>query len=329
LAPAIVRGEDVEIDARISKRLLGNLPQTQRIYSVFAPSFGHEPHQIGVTAREEGTSEYRDNAGAAAFFTGGVDSLYTVLTHREELSALIFLHGLDIQTDSGAFEKVSQGVRRAAEALGLPLIEVETNAKTFADRFVHWDLYSGAPLVATALLLQNHFRKFYIAGGRSIARLFANGSHPLLDPLWGTESVDFVHDAYAERLEKLEYLAHSEVAQKYLRVCFYNRGDAYNCCECLKCLWVMSTLKAYGVLDRFQTFEKPLDLDRLAHLDLQDPNLRMVAETNARTFAKKGVDPDLLAALQTMIRAWNPDFGQEGDDLGKWFANAWPGAEDR
>ena len=325
LIPAMVRGEELQIEGRISTRLRQNIPRLQDVLGVFAPSFSHVANRVAVNAEGDEQRTYADGRGVACFFSGGVDSMYTALQHRQELSALVFIHGIDIDLDNPAHEGVIQGVRRAAEAIGLPLVEVETNAKTFGDRSLHWEFYSGSVLASTALLLQPYFHKFYIAGSRSIAMLFALGTHPLLDPLWGTEGLEIENDALSERWEKLEYLSRSVVAQNHLRVCYENRDGAYNCGECTKCLWVMAILSAYGVLSRFKTFDKPLDLDKVGKLSFGSPITRLPAEQVAKALAKRDVDPEVLQAILRAIRRWNPRFGEdEGGRLGGWFAEAWP-----
>jgi hypothetical protein len=324
LIPAMVRGDALAIDGPISTKLHSNLGRLQRLLAVFGPAFAHDVSPIEVKSDVEGRI-HSNGRGVACFFSGGIDSLFTALTHREELTALVFLDGLDIKVDHEAHNAVLAGVRGAARAIGLPLVEVETNAKTFADRFVHWDLYSGAPLAATALLLQPYFRKFYIAGGRTLATLVANGTHPMLDPLWGTEAVELENDAYAERWEKVSYLAHSSIAREHLRVCFENRDGAYNCCECLKCLWAMGLFAAFGALDQMKTFHKPLDLSKLVAINFTEARNRIPAEDVARAFLKRDdLDPEVVHAFVQCVRNWAPGFGEPAEvEIGSWFSRAW------
>ena len=62
------------------------------------------------------------------------------------------------------------------------------------------------------------------------------GSHPLLDPLWSTETLAFVHDGCeANRMEKVRRIAESPLLLEGLRVCVDDRGpDVYNCGSCWK-----------------------------------------------------------------------------------------------
>ena len=38
-----------------------------------------------------------------SFFSGGVDSMFTLLKRREEISHVVFIHGFDFIVDSGTF----------------------------------------------------------------------------------------------------------------------------------------------------------------------------------------------------------------------------------
>ena len=74
-------------------------------------------------------------------------------------------------------------------------------------------------------------------------------SHPALDPLWSTEAVEVVHDgAETRRVDKVAALAASPLALRYLRVCWENRGGAYNCGRCGKCMRTMVDLDLAGAL---------------------------------------------------------------------------------
>jgi len=96
------------------------------------------------------------------------------------------------------------------------------------------------------------------------------GSHPLLDPLLGTESVALIHDGIGRsRAEKALLLPGSPEARDHLFVCFDppERGVA-NCGRCEKCLRTMLELLIGGGLEGSRTF--PRDVDAAAILAVPD-----------------------------------------------------------
>jgi len=134
-------------------------------------------------------------------------------------------------------------------------VEVETNLRAFSNQHVHWELFHGAALGSVALLLQKTFRRIYVPSTLSYRQLIPWGSHPLVDPLWSTESIELVHDgAEASRFQKMERIASSDAALRWLRVCWRSPDDGYNCGRCTKCMRTMAELEGLGVLSRSKTF---------------------------------------------------------------------------
>lgn len=105
-------------------------------------------------------------------------------------------------------------------------------------------------------------RRIFIASTATYDYLLPHGSHVALDPLWSTEQIDIVHDGCeATRWQKLERIMHDPVVQNHLRVCWRRPHGEFNCCRCSTCLRVMVYLAALGVLDKFPTFDHPIDVE--------------------------------------------------------------------
>jgi len=91
LLPAMLRGEKLVIDLSlsVSKRLLNNISVLQEIHHCWNPILKIIP----IEARA--VEETPINKGTSTFFSGGVDSTYTLLKHDSELDHLIFIQGFD------------------------------------------------------------------------------------------------------------------------------------------------------------------------------------------------------------------------------------------
>jgi hypothetical protein len=139
-------------------------------------------------------------------------------------------------------------VRSVAEAFNKRVIVVRTNVKDHLLRYTHWDFSHRAALASVALCLEGSISKCIIASTCSYAELHPWGSHPILDPLWSTESLQFLHDGTeALRVDKLPLIADSKLAMKYLRACD-NPSSSGHCGECEKCLRTMVGLHVIGRL---------------------------------------------------------------------------------
>jgi hypothetical protein len=215
------------------------------------------------------------------FFSGGVDSFYSVVRHADELDTLIFVHGFDVPLANATLrERVAAELRAAATALGKRLIEVETNAREFLDRFGNWGTHThGSALASVAHVLADAVGKVYVASSYTRDEALPWGSHPDLDPLFGSEATEILYDLDdATRLDKTFAIAKCDAALRHLRVCWENPEGSYNCGRCEKCMRTMLTLELAGALGRCNTFAAPLDLRRIERLGITKPARRKFYE---------------------------------------------------
>jgi hypothetical protein len=294
LPVAMRLGRPLRVDGPVSAQLLASLPSIQAIYHAWNPDWRVVPVSA---APAQPVAPHQ--GGVACFFSGGVDSFYTLLKHLDEIDTLIFIHGFDIPLHNAAFRaRVAAAVRDVARALAKPLLEVETNLKDLIIRYAPWEYAHGALLAGVALLLSPQFARLYIAASDSydMAATTPWGSHPLLDPLWSTERTTIVHDGCeARRIDKVPSIVRSDVALRWLRVCWENPNGEYNCGRCGKCLRTMVSLRIAGALDRCRTFDRPLDLAVLARTRLFSNQSYML---NYMEAAKRAGDWELLRALR-------------------------------
>ncbi len=300
LLATMITGGCLRTTGPVSAKLLSSIPTIQDIFDVWDPRF----RRVAVEAEPKSGFGGGMPQGVAAFFTGGVDSWYTLLKHFNEITHLIYVHGFDVRLDDWPLRsKVTKTIQAVAAELQKPLVEVETNLRTITDQYVEWDYYHGGGLASVALLLSPRFRRVYIPGTHSYAALLPLGSHPMLDPLWSTEETDIVHDGCeAPRVHKVARISSSDLALRTLRVCWENRGGAYNCGQCEKCLRTMVALRVVGALERCKTFERPLDLKAVSRLHYRTPGGRDHIGQNLEALREWSIDdPPLARALQDCL----------------------------
>jgi hypothetical protein len=204
LFPAMLtRCSRLQLPGKVSPRLLSAIPRIEDIFRLWGDEYWGEHFKnlervpVEAEARTEPAEQHmqRRAAGVACFFSGGVDSFYTLLKHREEVTHIIFVHGFDIALENEAVRnQASVMAREVARALGKAIIEVEADISPFPRRLVGWDKYHGAAMASIALLLQQRFRKVLFAATNTYAELTPWGTHPMLDPLWSTEQTEIEHD---------------------------------------------------------------------------------------------------------------------------------------
>lgn len=242
LMPAMARREPLELvqNVHISSRLLHSLPTIQQILHAWVPAL----RPVEVVAQAGSALPARP--GAICFFSGGVDSAYTYLKNADDVTYLVFIHGLDIHPDDEtAFATAFERVRYVAESVGKRAIAVRTNAREFCKaNGLTMVLFHGALLASVALLLG--FERSYIPASQTYGDLEPWGSHALLDPMWSTESSHIIYDgAEARRIDKVRAVAEEPELLSSLRVCA-GKGQGSNCGKCEKCLLTMLALRLVG-----------------------------------------------------------------------------------
>lgn len=300
LIPAMRRRWATVVDGNVSPLLLDGADAVQDIMSGWFPDL----HKVVVQPTGSATYQDRPKRPAGVFFSGGVDSFYTLQQHRDVVSHLIFVHGFDIPLRfTRERERVAGLVRDLAETQELSLIEVETNLRQFGQPHVSWQrAYYGAALASVALLLEPRVSRVYLAGTNTTSQLRPEGSHPDIDPKWGNGAVEIIHDGLnASRFDKIRAIAEWPAALTHLRVCYQKNETAPNCGRCRKCLWTMMLLRAAGHLDRTTTFAVPLDM---AALRLYPPKTTNEIDRFREAIAlleTRDADPDFRSVLQEML----------------------------
>jgi hypothetical protein len=194
-------------------------------------------------------------------------------------------------------------VRAVADGFKKRLIVVRTNVRDHLVRHTHWDFSHGAALASVGLCLEGTISKCIVASTCSYDELHPWGSHPLLDPLWSTGNLRFLHDGCeAKRIDKLRTIADNELAMKYLRACD-NPSSSGQCGECEKCLRTMVGLHVIGRLGECPAMPYRIDPHLVRQLCLDEGTA-----TFFREFLRFPIEPPpLRRAIYYALR--NQRFG--------------------
>jgi hypothetical protein len=301
LLPALKLGASVTAATPLLPQLLATMDRLQRMIIADTPAL-QQPVLIGPVADNNGTplpTAQPDGRGAFLFFSGGVDSFHTLLEHHQDISHCVFVHGFDtLLADARVAARNVSAMRQAAAELGKPLIEIETNYRSCVDRLMPWNHHSATiAQCALASALSPQFSRGYVAQNYDYLGVMLRHGR---DSNYDCGDVQVVQDGMdCRRLDKTIRIATSETAMRWLRVCWQNKQQAYNCGRCEKCLRTMIALHIAGALARCRTFDRPIDLERLRYLDFGDPAYfwpELVAELERRPS-----DATLAAAVRESI----------------------------
>lgn len=215
---------------------------------------------------------------------------------------MIFMHGVEQRLEVS--EDVAASQRRAediAARLGIDCVVGKTNIRS-AFRLGWERHYFGSALAATALALSRGMGYVCIPSSFTYRHQVKHGSTPLLDERFSTESTRIVHDgSEATRAEKTAAIVkwNEEVVLEHLRVCHHNKGGAYNCGKCYKCVRTAAALKAVGAWERAALFPDK----STAHWDkVIFGDHSVLTEENLDLARRSGNDPALVRQLERIVR---------------------------
>ncbi len=256
---AMLEGEDLDLGGiEIDRTLLRNLSMALRQYAAWYPKY-QSPELSNfheVTARENG-------AGIAAFCSGGIDGLFTVLRHTaayqdhpcrssaQDLTRVMHVLYTESLVGIPAFGAAGNALSDLASGLGLALTKVYSNIYPFspAQKRNYAMVTHAAAFASLAHALSRETAVTLLASSHTFGQLSPYGSTPEVDPLYSSAAMRFMNDGSTfERLEKTDLLARNMAALKALNVCDRraNGADYANCSRCHKCLRTMVTLDLLG-----------------------------------------------------------------------------------
>lgn len=263
LTTAMRQGEDIVCDAPLTRRLYYQL--TQYMIPTMAANMGiYHP----ITIHAPVTDEPLPCEGAVGTgWTGGVDCMYTLMTHLEaeepsrKLTHLLVANVGTLESDHNTelLQYMADKARRGiAEDMGLSVVSVDSNLQILQQE--NYLAVAAFRLPAAVLALQKLFGVFLNSAGYEFQRFSfvpENSAYYellVLSNLETDNTVFYSAGGQVTRVQKLEELSEFAPARKYLHPCIY--ADRDNCGTCGKCVRTIGALYALGKLERFsQVFD--------------------------------------------------------------------------
>jgi hypothetical protein len=275
LIPAMHAHTEICLPSAPSTALQTHLPQLMQTLAAWDSRLS----PINVRwASNEHPSAGNKRRGVGCFFSGGVDSFFTLVQRNREISHLILVQGFDIaESSTRLWAHTRAMIGDVAPSFGKRDVVLKTNIRKLFDPVAVWGMTHGAAIATTAHLLAGHIHRAIVPSTYSRAQLHPWGTHPDLDPLWSGNAIDIEHDTVAfSRIQKIEAIAGSPQAMKWLRVCWRNPNEEYNCGRCAKCMRTRIALNIVGA--RCETMPPSLSVDEIRSYDARDPVERFYAE---------------------------------------------------
>lgn len=257
---ALIHEDHLDLDEiEVDPDFLRNCSSAMRQLEAWNPKFKFLTPQNA----EEQPAEYSDQVVTASFYSGGIDSLFTLVRHSQGRSkspgsavnddvryALHIFHNETV-IEYEQIEREAQTLKSGAESLGVSFVPVISNIMTF-DSLMHdyWSqLGHGAGLASVMHALGGEITHGLIGSTHTYGKLVKWGSSPITDPLLSSRALKIIHDGSTySRVEKTGVVTSSNEAMNAINVCDnLIEGVGYqNCSQCQKCLRTMITIDLFG-----------------------------------------------------------------------------------
>lgn len=303
---AMYHHTDLHIHGKVSKRLYKNIMWYVR---QILCDFSDDLKMIDVQVDGFSTIKGQGNLIGTGI-SCGVDSLCTIYDHfvkeadeEYKINSLFLFncgtHGDFENPDSyKLYESRYHLNKQAADELGLPVYQVQSNLHAFTHKIGEQKMGYFA-IYSCVLSIQKSISLYYASSADSYKQILqyhkwmhdfdlAGYAESYLIPLIQTEHTRLVVDGCQyRRSQKVQKIADWEIARRHLNVCV-NTTDGTNCCRCSKCFRTIFPLEAMGKLEQFNAvfdLKKYKKYKKYAYLT----KLRMVGN-----YAKDGDNGDTV-----------------------------------
>lgn len=261
LLEAMVSQQDIIITSplKISPLLAKKIHDIQQIYCCWNPKL----HPIAVHATIHNDITNKDNNQlVGTFFSGGIDSTFTLVSHFNEIDYLIFLTGFDDYDPIDQHETIIKKLNIVANKHNKKLFVIKNNVREYInEKKISNEFQHGITMASLGVSLP--LSRVYIPSSFTYDFLIPWGSHPMVDPMWSTEKVNIYHDGLqASRVDKTLAIIEQEKFHDDLQVCW--KYVSHNCGECSKCI---RTLLVFKLINKRTSAFPDIDvISQLKHL---------------------------------------------------------------
>ena len=296
---ALYRGEDLQVDGAVSRLTLRQTERIQAIYASWDPVVRRCRVRVAAELPPRETP-----AGHGCLLSRGIDSMYSATSaHDTALTHLVFCDTLAPLQGARLRAEELELVEAAAELIGLPLLRISTNLRDARSQLIDYQDLHGAGIAFMAHALGGGLGRLVVPSGLTYSVAGPAGSHPLLDPLFASESLALDHHGLElGRPGKVAALvARRPELLAYTKACQSEETNA-NCGRCRKCIWTMVALQAAGGLGLASMFPPEIDLDALSRLRVVGLPLSLFWMQAAESLGESPEERRVREAVRRMLR---------------------------
>lgn len=296
LYPASEVGTALVLAGEVDPDLLVRSNQITALYR----DWWSDCRQVEVSASTRHATATAMEQGTALFYSGGIDSSFSLVEAGPRLSAIVTMLGVDVPlSDRAACGQLERLCHDVAQSRRIDAIVIETNVREVFHPFAGWIEHHGAVMAAIGHMLSRNVGRIIIsASGNETAWDSPWGSHPALDPLYGSATLAVEHHGLVSRFDKIARILSEDDLMRNLRICNRQRE---NCGLCDKCAFAMRAFEILRAGERAVTF--PPVSPRRGRLKIVDDAFLSEME-RLRAAATEAGPKDMLPELDGIIAAY-------------------------
>lgn len=299
---AMGSGQDIFVDGPMTRSSLLNLAAFQEAWSCWKPDI-YRPIKIQPSSIADDAP--RGQAQTIAAFSGGADSVFSVLRHAGDqyaISSAMLVHGFDVPTDrADDLNLLIERLQPLLDNLNLRPRIVRTNLAEL--RLQKWEDSFLAQLSCCLHNYSHEFRYGLTGSGEPYnALVLPWGQNPCTDYLLSGDGFSIVHDGAAfSRTEKIEAIARNPIATKAVKVCWSAADRSKNCGICEKCILTRLNFKAVGI-DNPSCFDGEITQDQIRLTPLWNETYRAGFRSILDYANRRGIRGDWLNFIEKCLR---------------------------
>ncbi len=306
-------GKPLRVHGKLSHLSLRNMYEILTAWRMWKPDIYKVieiiPDEI-IRTRKAKTEEK-----AICAFSGGVDSLFTALSHccllpentRYPLKAGLMVHGFDVEMyNYDDFNGLANRVAPFLKEMGLDLYTVRTNSREL--KLQDWEDSHAMQLAGCMHMFGEEF-SFGLVGssGPYDGFVIPWGSNPVTDRLISGNDFAIIYDgAGSYRSDKVKALLTSPIACAVLKVCHEARDQSGNCGKCEKCVRTMLNFLATGAKTPPPCFPNGFHPEQINVINIH--TLGQYREMNRIVgYARRnGINDPWVEMVAARVTAWQP-----------------------
>ena len=214
---------------------------------------------------------------AISAFSGGVDSCFTLIRHKEkdwtsfhyDLNAVLTIHGFDIPPDrDDEYNQLIERISPIPKQYDCHHLQVKTDLRHKSKQ--DWEMSHLAQISSCIHLFSEHYDYGLIASSVSYKDPFSIwGSTTGTDFLLSGSNLELINDgAGYTRTEKIARISSNHLVTERLKVC-WEKAYKNNCGECEKCYRTRLGLMTVGVYNP-ACFDTPISLKKIKKIKLKN-----------------------------------------------------------